>query len=68
MSLNNVYIDLVLMMYDEDGTYKEWASRLNKYCERNDAEQLEVLTHIITETMNEDGEPDIKHREKLDLD
>lgn len=68
MSLNNVYIGLVKMMYDDDGSYKEWSSRLDKYCERNDAEELETLTHIMTEVINEGGEPNIKYKEKLKLD
>lgn len=65
---NQVYIDLVKAVYDEDGTYSEWMARIDGYCQDRDRDKIEVLTHIVTEVINEDGEPDIKYKEKLKLD
>jgi len=65
---NQIYIDLIKVAYDEDGTYSEWLSRIDTYCQRNDCDKIEVLSHIITEVIDKGGEPNIKYKEKLQLD
>jgi len=65
---NQAYINAIKMLYSEDGSRAEWLMRLDKYCNNHDADRREIMRHIVKSLFNEDGEADIKFKEKLDLD
>lgn len=58
---NNFFID-------EDGQYREWMNRLEQYCNHVEKDEHEVVEHIVTEVFDEDGEPSVKHKKRLNLE
>jgi hypothetical protein len=79
---NKVYEDAVKLMIDESGdtrlnrhftkdeedAQRAWVDRIDQYTQQTDKTVGEVLDQIITEVIDRDGEPNIKFKEKLDLD
>lgn len=64
---NQLYINAILMFYNDTGKEYGWVDRIRQYCKSNELDEPEVLDKIICEVIDESGEPDIKFKEQLDL-
>lgn len=56
------------LMVDDDGQDEDWLVYLRRYCDEQDADMDEVLNHILTTILDEDGEGNIQFKGKLDLE
>lgn len=65
---NRAYINAVTLLINEDGDYHEWFRLLSKYCKKSNQDELKVLNQIMSQVLDEDGEPDIKFKQQLELE
>lgn len=65
---NEPYITGIKLLINEEGEKGEWVKTLNKYCDEHNLDGFTVLNKIITQVIDEDGEANIKYKERLDLE
>jgi len=65
---NEVYERAIKLIIDENGKEHEWLPLLIAYSENTDQDIPDVLNQIIKEIIDDDGEPNIQFKERLDLD
>lgn len=55
------------LVVDSDGHDEEWLIRLNQYCDKHNADRVEVMNQIFSTVIDEDGDANIQFKKRLDL-
>lgn len=57
-----------MVVVSEQGEVREGWRRLTEFAESKDAARYEVINHVLVQIIDEDGDADIKFKERLSLD
>lgn len=65
---NETYTRAIKVLIDEDGNERDMFERMERFIDDEDISVPEALDYIVSQVIDEDGEPNLEFRKRLELD
>lgn len=67
-TIRSILEEATEIVVTDGGEFREGWKRVSAYAENNDVAKHKVINHILVQVIKENGDADIKYKERLDLD